>query len=29
MLDIHAPGSRPDRDVYFNGDTPDGFSAVE
>ena len=29
MLDIHSPGSRPDRDVYFTGDTPDGFSAVE
>lgn len=29
MLDIHSPGSRPDRDVYFTGDTPEGFSAVE
>ena len=29
MLDIHSPGSRPDRDVYFTGETPDGFSAVE
>ena len=29
MLDIHSPGSRPDRDVYFKGDTPDGFSAAE
>lgn len=27
MLDIHMPGSRPDRDVYFVGDTPEGFSA--
>lgn len=26
MLDIHAPGCRPDRDVFFpDGDTPDGF----
>lgn len=25
MLDIHSPGSRPDRDVYFTGDIPDGF----
>jgi len=25
MLDIHTPGSRPDRDVYFVGDAPDGF----
>ncbi|TAE75963.1 MAG: cupin domain-containing protein [Verrucomicrobia bacterium] len=28
MLDIHAPGSRPDRDVYFIGDTPPGFGEV-
>ena len=27
MLDIHCPGSRPNRDVYFIGDTPEGFSA--
>ena len=27
MLDIHCPGSRPDRDVYFVGETPEGFSA--
>jgi mannose-6-phosphate isomerase-like protein (cupin superfamily) len=27
MLDIHTPGSRPDRDVYFIGDTPEGFGA--
>lgn len=26
MLDIHAPGSRPDRDVYFVGETPEGFT---
>ena len=25
MLDIHSPGSRPDRDVYFVGETPPGF----
>jgi len=25
MLDIHCPGSRPDRDVFFVGETPDGF----
>jgi mannose-6-phosphate isomerase-like protein (cupin superfamily) len=27
MLDIHTPGSRPDRDVYFVGDAPAGFGA--
>ena len=27
MLDIHSPGSRPNRDVYFVGETPEGFSA--
>ena len=26
MLDIHSPGSRPDRDVYFEGEVPPGFS---
>ena len=26
MLDIHAPGSRPDRDVFFVGDVPQGFT---
>ncbi|MCW1921851.1 cupin domain-containing protein [Luteolibacter arcticus] len=26
MLDVHTPGSRPDRDVYFVGETPAGFS---
>lgn len=26
MLDVHTPGSRPDRDVYFVGDVPEGFS---
>lgn len=25
MLDIHTPGSRPDRDVYFVGPSPEGF----
>lgn len=25
LLDIHTPGSRPDHDVYFVGDTPEGF----
>lgn len=25
MLDIHTPGSRPDHDVYFVGDSPPGF----
>jgi quercetin dioxygenase-like cupin family protein len=27
MLDIHSPGSRPDRDVYFQGEAPEGFGA--
>lgn len=26
MLDIHSPGSRPNRDIFFTGDPPDGFS---
>lgn len=26
MLDIHTPGSRPNRDVYFVGDVPQGFT---
>lgn len=26
MLDLHSPGSRPDRDVYFEGEVPDGFT---
>lgn len=29
MLDIHTPGSRPDRDVYFVGEAPAGFGVVE
>jgi hypothetical protein len=27
MLNIHTPGSRPDRDVYFvGGPAPEGFT---
>lgn len=26
LLDIHSPGSRPDHDVYFVGETPQGFT---
>ena len=29
MLDIHSPGSRPDRDVYFAGAVPEGFTVRE
>ncbi|OAI58102.1 hypothetical protein AYO49_05755 [Verrucomicrobiaceae bacterium SCGC AG-212-N21] len=29
MLDVHAPGSRPDRDVYFVGETPKGFGVTD
>lgn len=29
MLDIHTPGCRPDRDVYFVGDVPHGFRTEE
>src|SRR4051794_32322515 len=25
LLDIHVPGCRPDHDVYFVGDVPEGF----
>ena len=25
MLDIHTPGSRPDHDVFFVGEAPEGF----
>lgn len=25
LLNIHSPGSRPDRDVFFEGNTPSGF----
>lgn len=28
MLDVHSPGSRPDRDVFFVGETPSGFSVA-
>lgn len=28
MLDIHCPGSRPNRDVYFEGDVPEGFGGA-
>ena len=27
MLNLHTPGTRPDRDVYFEGDPPPGFAA--
>jgi mannose-6-phosphate isomerase-like protein (cupin superfamily) len=27
MLDVHSPGCRPNHDVYFVGETPDGFRA--
>ncbi len=27
MLDVHSPGSRPDRDVYFEGTAPEGFGS--
>lgn len=26
MLDIHTPGSRPDHDVFFVGERPQGFA---
>ena len=26
MLDVHAPGSRPDHDVFFVGEVPQGFT---
>ena len=29
MLDIHTPGCRPDRDVYFVGTIPEGFTSSE
>ena len=28
LLDIHTPGSRPDHDVYFVGETPAGFGSA-
>ncbi len=27
LLDVHVPGCRPDRDVYFVGPAPEGFAA--
>ena len=27
LLDIHTPGCRPDRDTYFVGETPEGFTS--
>lgn len=29
MLDIHTPGSRPNHDVYFVGDVPQGFTVPD
>lgn len=29
MLDLHTPGSRPDRDVYFEGEVPSGFTVKD
>lgn len=29
MLDLHTPGSRPDRDVFFVGDVPEGFTVKQ
>ncbi|MBK1876795.1 cupin domain-containing protein [Pelagicoccus mobilis] len=26
MLDLHTPGSRPNKDVYFTDKTPEGFT---
>ncbi len=28
LLNIHTPGSRPDHDVYFLGETPPGFGSA-
>jgi mannose-6-phosphate isomerase-like protein (cupin superfamily) len=28
MLNIHTPGSRPDRDVYFDEEAPEGFGRI-
>ena len=27
LLDVHTPGCRPDRDTYFVGETPEGFTS--
>jgi mannose-6-phosphate isomerase-like protein (cupin superfamily) len=29
MLDIHTPGSRPNHDVFFVGEVPEGFGAAQ
>lgn len=29
MLDIHTPGSRPDRDVFFVDSRPEGFVEID
>jgi mannose-6-phosphate isomerase-like protein (cupin superfamily) len=29
MLDVHAPGSRTDRDVYFLDSGPEGFGVSQ
>jgi hypothetical protein len=29
MLDVHTPGSRPNRDVYFLDDKPEGFGVLQ
>ncbi len=29
LLDIHVPGSRPDRDVYFVDAAPEGFARLD
>lgn len=29
LLNLHSPGSRPNRDVYFTDTTPEGFGAVD
>ncbi len=26
LLDVHTPGCRPDRDTYFVGEAPEGFT---
>ncbi len=27
LLDVHTPGCRPDRDTYFVGEAPEGFTS--
>ena len=29
MLDVHTPGSRPDHDVYFVGEAPEGVAVPQ